>query len=86
MEFPIETQKVLSVCKLLNSTPGKITPKRFLQIFLESEDSEIAYLRRLWAQPRGIDSTMHLVTVMRNEITKTQCGRELWSAFIQQQV
>ncbi|KAA1073580.1 hypothetical protein PGT21_016451 [Puccinia graminis f. sp. tritici] len=77
--------KVLATCKLLNSTPGKITPKRFLQIFLESESSDIAYLRRLWAQPRGIGSTMYLIRLLRDEIMSTDGGRKEWTDFIQEQ-
>ncbi|KAI9618982.1 hypothetical protein H4Q26_012241 [Puccinia striiformis f. sp. tritici PST-130] len=61
MEEPAETLKVLAICKSLNSTPAKITPKRFFEIFLASNNSEIVYLRRLWAQPTGLDSTMRLL-------------------------
>jgi hypothetical protein len=86
MEFPAETQKVLAVCKLLNSTPAKITPKRFLQIFLDSNNSEIAYLRRLWATPRGLGSTMQLLILLRDEILRSEGGRQEWSEFIQKQV
>ncbi|EFP91557.1 uncharacterized protein PGTG_17611 [Puccinia graminis f. sp. tritici CRL 75-36-700-3] len=85
MESPAETQKVLTCCKLLNSTPAKITPKRFLQIFLDSGSSEIAYLRRLWAQPRGISSTMDLVHLLRREILSTPEGSKEWTAFIQEE-
>ncbi|KAA1137120.1 hypothetical protein PGTUg99_013708 [Puccinia graminis f. sp. tritici] len=85
MESPAETQKVLTACKLLNSTPAKITPKRFLQIFLDSRSSEIAYLRRLWAQPRGISSTMDLVNLLRREILSSPEGRKEWMGFIQEQ-
>jgi hypothetical protein len=86
MDPPAETMKVLAACKLLNSTPGKITPKRFLQIFLESESSDIAYLRRLWAQPRGIGSTMYLIKLLRDEIMSSNGGRKEWTDFIQEQV
>ncbi|KAA1138597.1 hypothetical protein PGTUg99_030614 [Puccinia graminis f. sp. tritici] len=85
MESPAETLKVLTACKLLNMTPGKITPKRFLQIFLESENSDIAYLRRLWAQPRGIGSTMYLVKLLRDEIMSSDGGSKEWTDFIQKE-
>jgi hypothetical protein len=86
MESPAETLKVLTACKLLNTTPGKITPKRFLQIFLESKNSDIAYLRRLWAQPRGIGSTMYLVKLLRDEIMSSDGGSKEWTDFIQKEV
>ncbi|WAQ91254.1 hypothetical protein PtA15_14A136 [Puccinia triticina] len=62
-----------------------MTPKRFLEIFLSSENSEVAFLRRLWPQPRGIDSTMRLLELLRLEVQRSDSGRERWSTFIQQQ-
>ncbi|KAI9613782.1 hypothetical protein H4Q26_009629, partial [Puccinia striiformis f. sp. tritici PST-130] len=85
MASPAETAKVLSICQILNSTPAKMTPKRFMEIFLESPDSEIAYLRRLWAQPIGLPSTMRLMPLLRNEVHRTKGGYDLWSSFIQQE-
>ncbi|PLW44064.1 hypothetical protein PCASD_04831 [Puccinia coronata f. sp. avenae] len=39
---------------------------------LESPHSDLASLRRFWAQPTGIESTMQLVQALRKEITKTE--------------
>jgi hypothetical protein len=86
MESSAETNKVLAACKLLNSTPAKMTPKRFLQIFVESNHSELAYLRRLWAQPKGIASTMGLINLLWEEVVGSEGGRKAWTDFVQEQV
>jgi hypothetical protein len=86
MESPAETHKVLTICKLLNSTPAKMTPKRFLEIFVESNNSELAYLRWLWAQPKGLSSTMGLIKLLREEVVGSEGGRQAWTDFIEEQV
>ncbi|KAA1106872.1 hypothetical protein PGTUg99_024586 [Puccinia graminis f. sp. tritici] len=62
-----------------------MTPKRLLHIFLDSNNSEIAYLRRLWACPQGLDSTMQLLNLLRDEILSSKGGCSRWSDFIQQE-
>ncbi|KAI7942921.1 hypothetical protein MJO29_012765, partial [Puccinia striiformis f. sp. tritici] len=49
---PAEIQKVLDTCHRLNSTPAKLTPKRFFEIFMTTGNSEVAYLRRYWRTAR----------------------------------
>ncbi|POV96090.1 hypothetical protein PSHT_15319 [Puccinia striiformis] len=54
---PAEIQKVLDTCHRLNSTPAKLTPKRFFEIFMTTGNSEVAYLRRYWRTARGSQDT-----------------------------
>jgi hypothetical protein len=63
-----------------------MTPKQFMQRYIESESSEIAYLRRFWATSNGIESTFELVDSLRQEINRTNVGRQVWSNFILQEV
>ncbi|KAA1108889.1 hypothetical protein PGT21_028391 [Puccinia graminis f. sp. tritici] len=78
-------QKVLNVCEILRTLPTIMTPKEFMIHFIQSSDPGIAFLRRLWRQPRGVDSTMDLVRSIRNELSTTSTGREAWTAFIQEE-
>ncbi|KAI7958836.1 hypothetical protein MJO28_002627 [Puccinia striiformis f. sp. tritici] len=78
-------EKVKNMCELLHTPPNKVTPKEFIVHFLTSRDSQIASLRRLWAVDPGLNSTMSLVKNIRDEVTKTQIGREAWKEFIQQE-
>ncbi|KAI7950486.1 hypothetical protein MJO29_009160 [Puccinia striiformis f. sp. tritici] len=87
MVQPSENEKVLEICKLLNKKPVKMTPKRFMEIFLASEDSDIAYLRRLWSvEKSGLKSTLRLLPLIRDEVLRTEGGQDAWSAFIQREV
>ncbi|POW07051.1 hypothetical protein PSTT_08563 [Puccinia striiformis] len=86
MVQPSENEKVLEICKLLNKKPVKMTPKRFMEIFLASEDSDIAYLRRLWSvEKSGLKSTLRLLPLIRDEVLRTEGGQDAWSAFIQRE-
>jgi hypothetical protein len=78
--------KILRICQELRTLPCVMTPKQFMQRYIESGNSDIAYLRRYWAQSTGIDSTMELVSALRNEIKRTEVGRNAWSSFILQEV
>ncbi|KAA1121729.1 hypothetical protein PGTUg99_022546 [Puccinia graminis f. sp. tritici] len=77
--------KVLAVCELLQSLPCKMTPKSFMLRFLGSDNSDIAYRRRYWAES-AIDSTMRLVDAMADEIKSSPPGREAWAKFIEAEV
>ncbi|KAA1128735.1 hypothetical protein PGTUg99_007731 [Puccinia graminis f. sp. tritici] len=74
--------KVLAICQELRSPPHVMTPKQFMVRYIESGSSDIAYLRRFWAQSSGVDSTMELVKSLRNEVNRTDVGRQAWSQFI----
>jgi hypothetical protein len=78
-------QKILDICQLLRTAPVVMTPKQFIHQFLESGNSDIAFLRRFWAAS-GIDSTMALMNSMRKEINSTDAGRQAWYRFILQEV
>ncbi|KAH9442391.1 hypothetical protein Pst134EB_028645 [Puccinia striiformis f. sp. tritici] len=82
---PVEVQKTLNICRSLNELPTKMTPKRFIQVFLGSADSQIAYLRRIWAIPKGLPSTLEVLGGVRDQILKTDGGEKAWSEFIQQE-
>ncbi|KAA1124263.1 hypothetical protein PGTUg99_020108 [Puccinia graminis f. sp. tritici] len=77
-------QKILEICQVLRTSPVVMTPKQFIHQFIESDNSDIAYLRRFWATS-GIDSTMALMTTLRNEINRTDAGRQAWYSFILQE-
>ncbi|PLW46263.1 hypothetical protein PCASD_03796 [Puccinia coronata f. sp. avenae] len=77
--------KVLEICKLLRTPPIKLTPKQFISHFLTSNHSEVAYLRRYWRQETGIESSVNLLYVLRNEITKTATGTSAWHSVIQEE-
>ncbi|KAI7940422.1 hypothetical protein MJO28_014074 [Puccinia striiformis f. sp. tritici] len=85
MTSPAEIKKVLDSCSLLNSKPGKMTPKKFLEIYMSTANSNVAYLRQYWSTDRGLKSTMQLLPLLRNEILRTDGGREAWTSFIQQE-
>jgi hypothetical protein len=78
-------QKILQICQALRTAPSVMTPKQFIHQFIESGNSDIAYLRRFWATS-GIDSTMELMAALRNEINRTDAGRQAWYTFIRQEV
>ncbi|EFP89319.2 uncharacterized protein PGTG_15498 [Puccinia graminis f. sp. tritici CRL 75-36-700-3] len=80
---PVVDEKVLQVCKHLNSLPTKITPKVFISRFLQSGHSDLPLLRGHWAGDKGINTTMELVETLRSVINKTSVGRSAWNAFIQ---
>ncbi|KAI7941831.1 hypothetical protein MJO29_013905, partial [Puccinia striiformis f. sp. tritici] len=85
MTSPAEIKKVLDSCSLLNSKPGKMTPKKFLEIYMSTANSNVAYLRQYWSTDRGLKSTMQLLPLLRDEILRTDGGREAWTSFIQQE-
>jgi hypothetical protein len=70
-------QKILNICQVLRTSPVVMTPKQFIHQFIESGNSDIAYLHRFWATS-GIDSTMALMATLRNEINHTDAGRQAW--------
>ena len=86
MEPTVTDQKVLAICQNLNTLPAKMTPKGFIINFMTSKNLNIASLRRFWAQPTGIDSTMEMVDHLRREIIKLHVGRAAWSSLILQEV
>ncbi|KAA1094767.1 hypothetical protein PGT21_029480 [Puccinia graminis f. sp. tritici] len=49
--------KAITVCELLQSLPCKMTPKSFLLHFLQSDNLDLAYRRRYWAES-AVDSTL----------------------------
>ncbi|POW03989.1 hypothetical protein PSTT_10686 [Puccinia striiformis] len=71
---------------ILRTLPQVMTPKEFMIHFVQSPNSEVAYLQRLWAVPKGIPSSMDLVRSVRNELSSTPEGRNAWADFIQLEV
>ncbi|KAA1123549.1 hypothetical protein PGTUg99_007676, partial [Puccinia graminis f. sp. tritici] len=63
-----------------------MTPKEFMLHFVQSPNSDIAYLRRFWRQPKGVESTMDLVRSIHLELAKSRTGREAWDSFIQEEL
>jgi hypothetical protein len=87
MEQPnTRDQKVLEVCEILRSLPNKMTPKQFMLHYLTSPNPDLAYLRRYWAQPTGIESTVGFLEHLGSFIKRTPTGREAWKDFIQAEV
>ncbi|POW15911.1 hypothetical protein PSTT_01799 [Puccinia striiformis] len=82
---PAEIQKVLDTCHRLNSTPAKLTPKRFFEIFMTTGNSEVAYLRRYWRTARGLASNLRLLPHLRDDILQADGGQDAWASFIQQE-
>jgi hypothetical protein len=70
----------------MNSLRTKLSPKEFIHVFVLLSDSDVAYLQRHWAQPKGISSTIELVNVIGHEIKKTKVGRAAWAKFVQKEV
>ncbi|KAA1128577.1 hypothetical protein PGTUg99_003744 [Puccinia graminis f. sp. tritici] len=60
-----------------------MTPKQFMLHYLTSPNPDLAYLRRYWAQPTGIESTVGLLEHLGGFIKRTPTGREAWKDFIQ---
>ncbi|EFP85455.2 uncharacterized protein PGTG_11811 [Puccinia graminis f. sp. tritici CRL 75-36-700-3] len=69
----------------MRSLPTVMTPKEFMLHFIQSPNSDIAYLRRFWRQPKGIETTMDLVRSIHQELAKSSTGREAWDSFIQEE-
>ena len=63
-----------------------MTPKEFMLQFINSNNPDLAYLRRHWGQEKGIDSSIQLAGALRDEITKSPVGRHKWNDFIQEEV
>ncbi|POW03957.1 hypothetical protein PSHT_11421 [Puccinia striiformis] len=78
---PVEVRKTLDICRALNELPTKMTPKRFIQVFLTSTDSQIVYLRRIWAILKGLPSSLDVLNHVRDQILETDGGGEAWADF-----
>ncbi|EFP76489.2 uncharacterized protein PGTG_02930 [Puccinia graminis f. sp. tritici CRL 75-36-700-3] len=76
--------KAITVCELLQSLPCKMTPKSFLLHFLQSDNSDLAYRRRYWAES-AVDSTLVLVEAIAEELKSSATGRNVWAKFIEQE-
>ena len=79
-------KKVLATCSSLNELPTKLSPKDFFLNYLESTNSEIVYLRRLWVVPAGIPSSMGVARALSKEMERTPEAKEAWAAFIRDEV
>ncbi|PLW33142.1 hypothetical protein PCANC_23837 [Puccinia coronata f. sp. avenae] len=84
-DISVLDQNILYICNKMHSLKTKLSPKEFIHAFVISAEPKVSYLRRHWAQPKGINSTMALVDVIGHEIKKTPSGREAWATFIQQE-
>ncbi|POV98545.1 hypothetical protein PSHT_13966 [Puccinia striiformis] len=63
---PVEVRKTLDICP-----SHKDDPKRFIQVFLTSTDSQIVYLRRIWAILKGLPSSLDVLNHVRDQILET---------------
>ncbi|KAI7933239.1 hypothetical protein MJO28_007333 [Puccinia striiformis f. sp. tritici] len=77
-------QQVLNACAFLRTQ--STTPKIFIRRFIESQNGDIAYLRRFWALERGIHSSIGLVRSLGHQLRATETGRMAWEQFIEEEV
>jgi hypothetical protein len=78
--------KAISICKALGAAPTKLTPKEFMMHYLTSDNADIAYLRRFWAQSTGLHSSVYLAEALGAELKRTAVGKQAWTNFIQKEV
>ena len=86
IKISVVDQKILTICQMMSLPPTKITPKEFMLRYLISENSDLAYLRSHWGQPKGIESTMEVARALRNKLLTSAEGRRAWSVFIREEV
>ncbi|OAV98166.1 hypothetical protein PTTG_01728 [Puccinia triticina 1-1 BBBD Race 1] len=53
-----------------------MSPKQFMLHYLTSPNSELAYLRRHWAQPTGIESSVELIQAIGAFMKQSPAGRQ----------
>lgn len=82
---PINRSQVIQVCEVIDKIPS-FDPKKIIQSFLESRDSNIASRRRLWTTRTGWPSTTRLMRTMKSLAQLTPSGKELWNTFILEEV
>ncbi|EFP86715.2 uncharacterized protein PGTG_13097 [Puccinia graminis f. sp. tritici CRL 75-36-700-3] len=61
-----------------------MTPKSFMLHFLHSDNSDLAYRRRYWAES-AVDSTVVLVKAIRDKMNSSAPGQQAWADFIQEE-
>ncbi|PLW19715.1 hypothetical protein PCASD_13192 [Puccinia coronata f. sp. avenae] len=59
-DISVLDQNILYICNKMHSLKTKLSPKEFIHAFVISAEPKVSYLRRHWAQPKGINSTMAL--------------------------
>jgi hypothetical protein len=79
-----ETEKLVSICHQLQDLG--MTPKRFITLFLQSQNQEIAYRRRYWGTVTGWPSTLEMIEALKTISTRTTHGISRWQSFIQREV
>ncbi|KAI7935325.1 hypothetical protein MJO28_016196, partial [Puccinia striiformis f. sp. tritici] len=62
-----------------------MTPKEFINSFLEIKNSNLKLRRSYWSIPRGWPSTFALVDAIRGELLRTAEGSLQWSNYIRDQ-
>ncbi|KAI9616226.1 hypothetical protein KEM48_005319 [Puccinia striiformis f. sp. tritici PST-130] len=75
--------RVIYVCDLIQDLD--MTPKEFINSFLEIKNSNLKLRRSYWSIPRGWPSTFALVDAIRGELLRTAEGSLQWSNYIRDQ-
>ncbi|KAI7934321.1 hypothetical protein MJO28_017167 [Puccinia striiformis f. sp. tritici] len=75
--------RVIYVCNLIQDLD--MTPKEFINSFLEIKNSNLKLRRSYWSIPRGWPSTFALVDAIRGELLRTAEGSLQWSNYIRDQ-
>ncbi|PLW30044.1 hypothetical protein PCASD_21295 [Puccinia coronata f. sp. avenae] len=83
MQKTADVIKTISICQQLQSM--KMTPKEFMECFITSADPDIAYQRQFWATDTGVDSTIALVTKIRNRLVTNPTSCAKWQDFIEEE-
>ncbi|PLW06966.1 hypothetical protein PCASD_24523 [Puccinia coronata f. sp. avenae] len=76
-DISVLDQNILYICNKMHSLKTKLSPKEFIHAFVISAEPKVSYLRRHWAQPKGINSTMALVDVIGHEIKRHRLAEKL---------
>lgn len=76
--------RTLRICQYIKSE--KLTPKKFLQAFLDSSHTDLASLRRLWGTETGWPSTMTILNTIKIIALESANGRKHWYDWILKEV
>ncbi|EFP92166.2 uncharacterized protein PGTG_17896 [Puccinia graminis f. sp. tritici CRL 75-36-700-3] len=74
-----EHSHILQICDYINS--HQLTPKKFFHAFLQNNDLNAIDRRKKW-YGKGLPSTMDLLKVFVEVLTKKEEGKKMWHEFV----
>lgn len=76
--------RILRICQYIRSE--NLTPKKFLQVFLNSPDMDLASLRCFWGTKTGWPSTLSILDTIKRLTSDSDGGLQRWQDWILKEV